>query len=255
MAVVTGASSGIGLEFVTLLAEEGYDLVLAARSRSEMERIGVEMQRRHGIRVRIVPGDLSDPANVDRIIEAIQGQPVDVLINSAGFGSYGVFEQIDWDLEYDMILLNVAAVTQLCKRLLPAMVHRRYGRVLNVASMAAFLPGGPYMAVYYATKAYVLSFSQALSSELADTGVTITALCPGPTASGFSRASGAEHSKVFSRPLPSAASVASFGYQAMKEGKTIAIPGWQNKLIALLTPILPRTKVLDYVKKRQSLQR
>src|SRR5206468_12638550 len=177
--------------------------------------------------------------------------PIEVLVNNAGFGLGGEFAETEVTRELEMIQVNIAALTHLTKLFLPAMIRRRSGRILNVASTAAFQPG-PLMAVYYATKAYVLSFSEAIADELRDSGVTVTALCPGPTDTGFAVAARLESSRLFNMAKPmSSAAVARVGYEAMKRGKRVVIPGMRNKLLAQSIRVTPRRMVTTFVRKLQ----
>jgi uncharacterized protein len=244
-ALVTGASGGIGLEIARCLARDGYDLVLVARSGDKLQALADELGG-----ARVLAADLSDPGAAAKV--AAEVPSVDVLVNNAGVGDFGPFVDADLDRVLAMLQLNVVALTQLTRIYLPAMVERRSGRVLNVASTAAFQPG-PLMAVYYATKAYVLSFSEALAEELRGTGVTVTALCPGPTRSGFQAAAEMEESRlVRGRKLPSSQQVAEAGVRAMHRGRAIVIPGVGNKLLAQSVRFGPRALVRRIVKALQS---
>jgi len=221
-ALITGASSGIGLEIARILAKD-HDVVLAARSEAALRDLATEL----GGSARVVVADLSEPAGAAKL--AAEVPEVSVLVNNAGFGDFGDFASAAPERIDQMIELNVGSVTRLSRAYLPAMLERGTGRIMNVASTAAFQPG-PLMAVYYATKAYVLSFSEALAEETRGSGVTVTALCPGPTESGFQAGAAMEHSKLVSgKKLPSSASVAAFGVKAMNRGDVVAVPGFQNK--------------------------
>ncbi len=251
-ALITGASSGIGLELARILAARKHDLVLAARSEAKLRLLASEAER-HGVRTRVITADLSVAGAAASLVEraTADGWPIDILVNNAGYGLYGKFVETRLDVELAMIQLNIVALTELTKRLLPAMVSRRSGRILNVASTAAFFPG-PLMAVYYATKAYVLSFSEAIGDELAGTGVTVTALCPGPTESGFQAAAQLEESKlVAGKRLPSAREVAQAGYDAMIAGKPIEVVGISNKLTVQLPRFFPRAVMRRVVRGAQ----
>jgi hypothetical protein len=250
--LITGASSGIGLEFARVFAKNRHDLVLVARSESKLRDLANQLQA-SGVRAHVVAADLSAPGAVQTLTDRVRalGVDVDILVNNAGHGLFGPFVETSLDAELGMIQVNIVALTELTKRLLPGMVARKSGRILNLASTAAFLPG-PLMAVYYASKAYVLSFSEAIASELEGTGVTVTALCPGPTASGFQAAANLEDSKlVAGKRLPTARSVAEAGYEAMMAGKTVFVPGVSNKLTLLAPRILPRRMVAKIVQKAQ----
>ncbi len=242
LALVTGASSGIGLELARLLAADGHDLMLVARRGDVLRAVADELTERHGAACAVVPADLSEPTGPGRVVGALEddGRPLEVLVNNAGFAVYGRFLETDWDAERAMIQLNVTALTELTKRLAPGMARRGRGRILNVASTAAFQPG-PLMAVYYATKAYVLHLSVALSVELEGSGVSVTTLCPGPTRTGFSDAAGMGDSRLFAggRGMD-AATVARQGYDAMWRGRPLVVPGAWNRVLALASRCVPR---------------
>jgi uncharacterized protein len=250
VALVTGASSGIGLDLARLLAQGGYDLVLVARSAGKLQALGKELEQ-HGATTRVSAADLSEPDAAARVVAELGETPVEILVNNAGYGLFGKFTETLLEEELAMIQLNVVALTHFTKLLLPGMVARGSGRILNVASTAAFQPG-PLMAVYYATKAYVLSLSEALSEELDGTGVTVTALCPGPTQSGFQAGAKMEDSKlVRGKSLMTSEEVARAGYQALLKGKRVVIPGARNRLLAQSIRFLPRSTVTKFVKKAQ----
>ena len=252
-ALVTGATSGIGYEFAKLLAKDGHDLVLAARRQERLEAVAEELRTGYGHRVEIVAVDLARDDGAGKVFQAVDdaGLAVDILINNAGYAVYGPFKDTDLDLELQMMHVNMLTLTTLTKRVLPLMLGRRSGRILNVASTAAFLPG-PLMAVYYATKAYVLSFSEAIAEELRDSGVTVTALCPGPTATGFQHRAAMEESKlVKDREIMDAAAVAQIGYEGMMQGKSIVIPGLRNKLTTEAPRVLPRRLMTRLVRRSQ----
>ncbi len=253
-ALVTGATSGIGYEFAKILAQDGYDLVLAARGEERLNTVAAELAAiGSGRRVERVVVDLARDDGAGKVFKAVDdaGLAVDVLVNNAGYAVYGPFRDTDLDVELAMMHVNMLTLTTLTKRVLPLMLGRRSGMILNVASTAAFLPG-PLMAVYYASKAYVLSFSEALAEELRDTGVTVTALCPGPTATGFQHRAAMEESKLVSgREIMDAGSVARAGYEGMKEGRTIVIPGVRNKLTTEAPRILPRRIMRRLVRRSQ----
>ena len=253
-ALITGSSSGIGMEFARHHAAQKGDLVLAARGEKELQALKAELEKAHGVQVRIFPVDLTAPGAVQAIHDTLQkeGVEIDILINNAGFGDFGDFHQADWAKTNTMIQLNITALTELTRRFLPSMVQRRRGRILNVASTAAFFPG-PLMAVYYATKHYVLAFSEGISEELKGSGVTVTALCPGPTTSGFQAAADLGESKlVKGKKLPSSKEVALYGYQAMLSGKVVAVHGTTNKLQVFLARFLPRSVARSMVKGAQA---
>jgi short-subunit dehydrogenase len=252
-ALVTGASSGIGREIARLLARDGVRLVLSARSETALNELAKELIEKHHVDVRVIPADLSEPDGARELASHLSTHKIVVhtLVNNAGFGTHGEFATSDPQLQDKMINVNVAAVTHLARAVLPQMVAMKSGRILNVASTAAFQPG-PLMAVYYATKAYVLSFSEALSVELKGTGVTVTALCPGPTLTDFQRRAKMENSALFSANTMSAGDVARIGYDAMKRGKRTVIAGAKNKLFVSAVPFLPRGMVLAVAKRLNS---
>lgn len=252
-ALITGASGGIGEELAKVFAARGFDLVLVARTEAKLQALGEVLAAQHGIRATPLAADLARaeaPAEVATAL-ADRGIVADVLVNNAGFTAYGNFADLDLDEQLRMIRVNIAALTELTHRLLPGMIERRWGRVLNLGSTAAFMPG-PLMAVYYATKAYVLSFSEALNSELAGTGVTVTALCPGPTSSGFQARGGMEDSKLIrGREIMGAEEVALVGYEALMRGQTVAVPGRMNWATSLMPRFLPRRVVPGIVLRAQ----
>lgn len=241
IALVTGASMGIGLELARLAAADGHDLVLVARSEERLAALADELRATHGARATIVPADLTEPDAPSRVVEVLEqgGLEVDVLVNCAGFGSTGRYWLADRERELDMIQVNVTALADLTHRLLPGMVARERGRVLNVASTAGFVPG-PNMATYYATKAFVVSFTEALAHELRGTGVTATALCPGPVATAFSKIAGNDQSILFKVGVDRPERVAALGWKAMKRGRAVVVTGWTNKLAALGVRFSPR---------------
>lgn len=242
-ALVTGASSGIGLELARLFAADGHDLVLVARRGDALKQLAAELGSRHGVRATVIAADLADPigpAEIARSVEAA-GLEIEFLVNNAGYGMHGRFAQADAAEELAMLQVNVVALTHLTSLFLPAMLARGRGRVMNVASTAAFQPG-PLMAVYYASKAYVLSFTEALAEEVRGTGVTVTALCPGPTTSGFQARARMEAARLvrINPFMADAASVAAAGYAGLMRGKRIVIPGIANKLLAQSVRFAPR---------------
>lgn len=241
-AVVTGASGGLGLEFAKLLAADKYDLVLVARSGDKLNANAAQLRGEHGVSVDTLVVDLSEIGAASEVLSQVPA--CDVLINNAGFATNGRFEEIPQDRIRDEILLDVLTLTELTRAYLPGMRERGIGRILNVASTAGLLPG-PFMAVYYACKAYVVSFSQAIAEELRGTGITVTCLAPGATATGFASRAGAKGTRLFSvLPVAKPADVARAGYSGMKRGKDLVIPGLFNNLVALSARISPRRLVL-----------
>lgn len=243
-ALITGASSGIGLELAKLFAADGHDLILVARSNDALEKLAQELTGKHNVKARVLPVDLSLSSASNQIYEQLSGVEVEFLINNAGFGTFGMVAETKESSLLEMMQVNIVALTQLTRLFLPGMIKRKRGRILNVASTAAFQPG-PLMAVYYASKAYVLSFSEALANETKGTGVTVTALCPGPTLTGFQKRAHMEDSNLVSGNLPvmDAAGVARIGYHAMMKGKTLVIPGMTNRLLAFSVRLGPRKLV------------
>ena len=248
-ALITGASGGIGLELARLCAAAGNDVILVARRRSELEDLAGSLTRQHGIEARALAVDLADPGAPQAIFDA--SGAVDILINNAGFGLSGAFAESDWNTEARMIQVNITALAHLTKLYLPGMIARRRGRILNVASTAAFVPG-PFMAMYYASKAMVFSFTLAIAAELEDTGVTATALCPGPTATNFGEVAGNSGSKLFKGAAMSAAEVAREGFAAMMAGKPEVIAGSRNRWMIWGTRFAPRRMLAGITKRLNS---
>ena len=252
-ALVTGASVGIGLELAKQFAAHGHNLVLTARNRDVLEAVAGTLEGKHGIKATVITADLAEPDAPQRLFEAVmsEGISIDTLVNNAGFGLGGPFSETDIDRELDMIQVNIAALTHLTKLFLQPMVLRRSGRILNVASTAAFQPG-PLMSVYYASKAYVLSFSQALDEELRKTGVTVTCLCPGATATEFAERAGVGNTRLFSLTgVANAEAVARYGYAATMRGERVALPGIKNRAHIQSLRLLPRALVTRLARKVQ----
>jgi short-subunit dehydrogenase len=245
-ALITGASGGIGLELARVFAENGYALVLIARSRDRLVEIAAELKPTP---VQVLAKDLALVGAAEGVFREVP--KVDVLVNNAGYGVYGHFLGNPLDEELGMMQLNMTALVALTKLYLPGMVASKSGKILNVASTAAFQPG-PLMAIYYATKAFVLSFSEAIGNELEGTGVTVTALCPGPTATGFQARTKLENSRLFKRmKVMDARTVAEAGYRALMAGKPVVIPGLTNKLMALSVRFSPRSIVTKIARRMQ----
>lgn len=241
-ALVTGASRGIGAELARALARRGWSLILTARSQADLDALARELEGEHGVATRVVPCDLADPEGPARLVDRLAsgGLQVTLLANNAGFGAIGPFHELDRQRLLDMVQVNVTAVTELTRRLLPPMVERGEGWILNVASTAAFQPG-PLMAVYYASKAYVLSFSEAIQEELRGTGVSVTAFCPGVTRSAFQEAAGMSPPPAGSWLLEAdTRKVAEHGVRALFRSRAIALPGPLNRLHALVVRFVPR---------------
>jgi short-subunit dehydrogenase len=243
-ALVTGASSGIGYELAKLLARDGYDLVLVARNERRLDEVAEEIRRSAGVAITVIPKDLSQPGAADDIYRQLteMAVDVDVLVNDAGFSVYGPLWQTDLRSEWQMMQTNIVALTQLTHLVLPSMITRRSGKILNVGSTASFAPG-PFSAVYGASKAYVLSFSEALAEELRGTGVTVTTLCPGPTKTEFAERAHLTGTNLFHGRLSSAADVARAGYRALMRGQTTVVVGLANRLLVLTIRLSPRALV------------
>lgn len=253
-ALITGASSGIGLELARIHARKGGDVVIVARSRDKLESIKKELQTQHGVKVHVVAEDLADGAAADRIFNATQalGLSIDVLINNAGFGGHGKFVERNLSADQAMMQVNMVALTNLTHLYLKGMVARRHGRILNVSSTASFMPG-PLQAVYYATKAYVTSFTQAVAEEVREYGVTATALCPGAVATGFVAAGDLQGVDIW-KSAKSAESVARRGYEAMERGELVAFNECKLRvMLDWIIPLLPRKLVLKV--SRQAMEK
>ncbi len=254
-ALITGASSGIGLEFAHIAASNQLNLILVARSAEKLMQLRTELESLYPIKVLAVGCDLAQPDAAEKVTTLLHSRNLipDILINNAGFGLYGPFDQTGADAEADMMQVNMVALTELTKAIYQQMHKRGSGRILNVASVAGFMPG-PLMAVYYATKAYVLSFSEALANEAKGSGVSVTVLCPGPTTTNFEVNASADHSKLFKRfgKLPTGKQVAEYGWKSMMKGKTIAIHGWKNRWMIFLIRLSPRKLVANMVRKVQA---
>jgi uncharacterized protein len=241
--LITGASGGIGYEFAKLSARDRFNLVLVARSRDRLTQVASELQAQ-GVNVKTIPLDLSSPSAPKSLLDQLQHENavIDILINNAGFGVCGEFTKMPESEILGQIDLNIRALTELTRLFLPAMIARGHGKIMNVASTAGFLPG-PLMAVYYATKAYVISFSEAVANEVRSSGVTVTCFCPGATHTGFANRAGIEQSRLFQFGAMSAERVALDGYRALMKGRTVAFSGAQNWLIAQSTRFAPRNIV------------
>jgi uncharacterized protein len=242
--LITGASSGIGKEIALQFAANGHHVVLAARSVAKLQALAERIQKQYGVKATVIAADLEQHGGAAKLFDDVRGQGIrlSALVNNAGYGLYGEFADTPLEQELAMMQLNMAALVTLSKLFLPDLVAAQ-GKLLNVASTAAFQPG-PYMAVYYATKGFVLSFSEAIAAELAGTGVTVTALCPGPTASGFQdKADMHASALVNGKKLPTAAEVAAAGYKALQRGQRVYIPGVMNWLMAQSIRFTPRRMV------------
>jgi uncharacterized protein len=247
VALVTGASGGIGLELARQLAASGHDLVLVARSAETLDRAARELEREYHVRVESRPGDLSEPREVAKLWNDMREArvEVDILVNNAGVGLHGPFGEQDVDAITRLVALNVTALTTLARLALPQMLARRSGRILNVASLVAYQPGGPQEAVYYAAKSFVLSFSKGLARELRGSGVSVTALCPGPTRTSFEVTAGATDTALYKWMPAMSADVARAGYRGMMRGAGVVIPGLLTKVLAFAGELPPRPVALE----------
>lgn len=253
-AIITGASSGIGKEFAQIFAQNQVNLVISSRNENALVSLADELTAKHNIKVLVYPTDLSVQSHVVDFVEFVADNKIapEYLINNAGFGDFGHFTQSNWSKEEKMINLNMKTLTYLTKIYASQMKLRGSGKIVNVASGAAFQPG-PLMAIYFATKAYVLHFSEAISEELSGTGVTVTALCPGPTESNFWKAAGKINGISFvPGSMPTSHTVAEYGYQAMMKGKRVAVQGLGNQLGAFFVQFMPRRLVTRLIYLGQS---
>lgn len=251
--LITGASGGIGTELARLFAADGFDLVLVARRKEKLDELKNELESAHKIKVSVFECDLSKDGAAQKVFAFTQEQKisVDVLVNNAGFGDWGLFAECNIEKQNQMIHLNILSLTELTRLFVPQMTERKSGRILNVASIASFMPG-PKMSVYYASKAFVRSFTEALSVELKKSGVTVTALCPGPVATDFWETAEAGSSKIFkSLIFADSKYIARYGYKKLMKRKVLAIPGTSTQAFAFLTKILPRSLVRNLVYKIQ----
>jgi hypothetical protein len=256
IALITGASAGIGRELARLFAADAYDLVLLARRREPLQQLAEELRLAHGTTSHLLVKDLSLAQATQEVFETLEQQriAIDALVNNAGFGASGPFALSDALQQVAMVQVNAAALIHLTRLFLPGMIERRRGHVLNVASIAAYQPG-PYMSVYYATKALVLSFSQAISHELRGSGVSVTALCPGPTRSEFFDRAGMRLPAFFAAHMMDASTVARIGYKGMKKGRRVVVPGFFNRLAVFLvrfTPSRLATAIAGFANKTRS---
>ncbi len=247
--LITGASSGIGLELAKCFAAEGCRLVLTARNQAALEKLAAELKQKHHAESIVLSADLARPDGPKQICNSLAAQKivVDVLVNNAGFGLHGPFAQLPLQKQLDIIQVNVTALAELTGLFLPAMLQRGQGGILNVGSVAGFV-AGPGMAVYYATKAFVQSFSEALAAELEGTGVTVNVLCPGPTETNFGPVARGDKVRARQTGKMSAETVARYGHAAFRRQKVIAIPGIKNQAAVLLTRVVPRRTIRNVIK-------
>lgn len=255
--LITGAASGLGFELAMLLAKDGYDLILVDINVEKLQESQEEISALYSSEIQLIYKDLSEQNVAAEIFEAIDGKEINVLINNAGFGIYGSFNDTAWERDLAMLNLHVITTTHLTKLILKGMVARGGGKIMNMSSLAAFQPG-PLMSLYYASKAYILSFSEAIANELKGTGVTVTALCPGQTKTCFqdvvSNGAKASENKIkFNVACPK--EVAEYGYDAMKRGKVVAVPGNFNKFLSKLPRFVPRRTATAIIRKIQEKNR
>lgn len=247
-ALITGASTGLGAEFTKIFAREGYDLIITARSEDKLNALKEACEKEYKIKVDVIAMDLSEINAAQKLYDKVSGRTLDVLINNAGFGDYGPFVELGLDRLTNMIQLNIMALAQMTRLVLPDMIERKSGYIMNLASIASFEPG-PLMAMYYATKAFVLSLTEAISIEIKGTGVTISALCPGPTNTEFASNAHLERTsfvKAFKKTSPK--DVAEYGYKQLMAGKVVAVPGALNKVAVVAAQVMPRALVRHCVK-------
>lgn len=249
-ALITGASSGIGYELARVFARGGHDVVLVARTKENLDKLARELEGSHSVRAMSLPADLSEQKGPDQIRMTLEEQRIRVnfLVNNAGFGTLGPFSEAELKSQLMMMQVNMTALVHLTRLFLPDMVKQGDGRILNVASTAAFVPG-PLMAVYYASKAFVLSFSQAVADEVRSSGVTVTALCPGPTKTGFQGSAGMERTRLFSRDVMDANVVAEAGYWGMMKGKPVVVPGGRNNLLRIAARLVPTSMAIGQARR------
>lgn len=248
--LITGASSGIGLEFSKIFAREKFNLILVDINQEKLHEVSEKLKRDFQIEVKAIQQDLSEISSADTLYNTVKNESiqVDILVNNAGFGMYGNFADSDPEIELKMMQLNMITLTRLTRLFVLEMAGRGEGRILNTASTAAFQPG-PLMAVYFATKSYVLSFSEAIHRELKGTGVTVTTLCPGPTKTKFALTAGADKASLFNNwRVLDATMVAELGYHGLMKGKRLVIAGFINRLLVQLLRITPRFITLEVLK-------
>lgn len=247
--LITGASSGIGLELARCFAADGSRLILAARNQSALENLASELREKRKVDALVLPADLSAPETPGRVFEYLSGQniSVDVLVNNAGFGLHGPFAELPLQRQLEIVKVNITALTELTRLFVPGMINRHSGGILNVGSVAGFVPG-PGMAIYYATKAFVQSFSEALAAELEGTGVSVTVLCPGPTETNFGAVARGNKVRTVQRSKMTAEMVARYGHYAFRRQKVVAIPGMRNQALVSLTRLMPRAVIRNAIK-------
>ncbi len=251
--LITGASSGLGMELAKLFAADGSDLVLVARREERLIELADELKSEHGIEVHVLPKDLSKKTAPKEIFSHLNKEKIeiDVVVNNAGFGNKGHIADLDTDLQLDMIQVNLVALTHLTRLFITGIIERGYGGILNVGSLAGFQPG-PNLAVYYATKAYVLSFTEALAEEISNPNIKISCLAPGPVKTEFGEKSDLEDSLLFKVSLMEMEPVVKAGYEGFRKGQTIIIPGLKQQIVPFLNRFTPRLLVRKIAKKLNS---
>lgn len=251
--LITGASSGIGMGLAKLFAADGSDLVLVARREDRLNELAEELKSEHGIEVHVLPKDLSKKTSPKEIFNQLKKEKIeiDVLVNNAGFGSRGTVSELDTDLQVDMVQVNAAALTHLTSLFLPGIIERGQGGILNVGSLAGFQPG-PNLAVYFATKAYVLSFTEALAEEISNPNIKVSCFAPGPVKTEFGEKSDLEDSLLFKMSLMDLEPAVKAGYEGFRKGKTIVIPGLKQQIVPFLNRFTPRLIVRKIAKKLNS---
>lgn len=254
-ALVTGAASGLGYQLALLLAEDHYHLILIDINAEKLNKSKAAILEHHNTQITVLAKDLSTPNVAEVIYNSISNRPIDIVVNNAGFGLFGAFSDTNWERESQMLYLHIFTTTHLTKLILPDMKKRGTGKILNISSLAAFQPG-PLMSIYYASKAYILSFSEAVSNELKGTSVTMTVLCPGPTKTGFQDivSEGTSANKIAFN-MACSKQVAAYGYKAMHKGKTVAIPGLFNKFLSILPRMVTRNRATKIVRQIQDRNR
>ncbi len=250
--LITGASWGFGYELAKKFAQDGYNLVLVARSEDRLNEIAKDFEPKYGIKVSVLAKDLFSPSAPDEIHQQMldDNTQIDVLVNNAGFGTYGQFSEIETEKDLNLVQLNVVVVTHMTKLFLKDMIARKQGRILNVASMAAYLPG-PYMATYFASKSYVKSFTESVNEEVKGSGVSLMALCPGVAATKFQETAENEKALIggtIDALVMSAEDVIDGAYADFQKGKSLSIPGASNKLMSYFVPFLPTSLMLKAIK-------
>lgn len=252
IALITGATSGIGKELAKCFVINGYNIIIVARDEKALRATADEFRKQYGAEIAIIQADLSIPGAAEKVYASLNGKALDVLVNNAGFAEYGLFADSDIQKILASMRLNMETLTHLTRLVLPDMIDRRAGKILNVASTAAFQPG-PLMSVYYATKAYVLSFSEAVRYELRGTGVSITTLCPGPTNTNFQKISPYGKTKILKMGMMRADVVAQQGYLGLIDNVHIVVPGIKNKIGAFMTRFAPRSLLSAILYKAQQI--